>query len=308
MTEQRIIEQLNHDINKYLKEELGIADEVSSGKELIFLKLREEYRNKNYEEKDGTEDGVGEKIGNFSVQLFGQTIFVNYTIYNFKDNLYRNNYIKKNGNSYLNCGSAVKYGESRTNRRVIALMYLNCESVSGNLINTEGLKDSIQHELEHIYQQLKSKNEFGSASLYSIVRENLYSENEYDASLAMVLYMSFKSEIEGYSNGLYAFVFDKLKSFNTNVNTIFKESYAYEKLQEVYKAKDFIEQHLNDKEFDIVFSKYSKYKINKSNIFKIIDETISELLTRFGKALVKARKDVVKIGYRSSDGIRYTFY
>lgn len=69
-----------------------------------------------------------------------------------------------------------------------------------------------------------------------------------------------------------------------------------------------IEQHLNDKEFDIVFSKYSKYKINKNNIFKNIDETISELLTRFGKALIKARKDVVKIGYRSSDGIRYPFY
>lgn len=78
------------------------------------------------------------------------------------------------------------------------------------------------------------KEEFGNSSLFSLVKENLYSDNEYDVSVAMVIYMSFKSEIEGYSNGLYAFVFDKLKSFNTNVNAIFKESYAYNKLQEVY--------------------------------------------------------------------------
>ena len=50
----------------------------------------------------------------------------------------------------------------------------------------------------------------------------------------------------------------------------------------------------------------SKIRIQKQKINKTIEKTIKEMLTRFGKALVKARKDSLKQGVMR-EGIRYPF-
>ena len=57
---------------------------------------------------------------------------------------------------------------------------------------------------------------------------------------------------------------------------------------------------------DNAFYEYKRFGIQKQKINKTIEKTIKEMLTRFGKALVKARKDSLKQGVMR-EGIRYPF-
>lgn len=306
--ENKIIWKLNEDINKVLTEELGIADEVRNATDMIYNRIVKEYKNKKYKEDNLIDDGVGQKYGNFIVNnIFGNTLTVEYYIFNFKDSFYRNKYIKKNGSNYLDSFSNIKFLKNK-NKPLINLIIVVLESLSGKIISTEYSKDSIQHELEHIYQQSKMGKEFGGTDLYQQASVDLNSNDEYHHSVGIIAYMSFQNEIEGFANGLYAFVREKMKTYPVNLNKIFQQSPAYQKLQQVYKAIDFINQHMNDEAMTEVFDNYALYKITKTNINTIADQTVKEMVRRFGKVLIKARKDALKYGVRGENYLRYPFF
>lgn len=305
--DNKIIYKLNEDINRILNEELGIADDVKKATNEIYERIVMEYKNKKYQEDKLIDDGVGQKYGYFQMEdIFGYKLFVEYYIINFKDNFYRNKYIKKNGNNYLDSFSNIKFIKNRK-KPLITQIIVVLESLSGKITNTETAKDSIQHELEHIYQQTKMGKEFGGQNLYNLASADLNGKDEYRHSIGIIVYMSFKNEIEGFANGLYSFVTEKMKSYPINLNKIFQESPAYEKLQQVYKAIDFINTHMNDAEMEIAFSDYKQYKVNKNNINKIADYTVKKMLSRFGKALIKARQDAMNYGVRGENYLRQRF-
>lgn len=305
--DNRIIQKLNEDINRVLNEELGIADDVKNATNTIYNRIVEEYKNKKYQEDKLIDDGVGQKYGNFYMDdIFGYKLFVEYYIINFRDNFYRNKYIKKNGKNYLDSFSNIKFIKNRK-KPLLSQIIVIIESLSGKIINIETAKDSIQHELEHIYQQTKMGKEFGGTDLYNLASSDLNGKNKYRHSIGIIVYMSFKNEIEGFANGLYSFVVERMKSYPININKIFQESPAYEKLQQVYEAIDFINSHMNDTEMNNAFSDYILYKVNKNNINKIADYAVDEMLSRFGKALIKARQDAMDYGVRGENYLRQRF-
>lgn len=303
-----MIQQLDEDINKILNEELGISDEVVNVTNLIFDKIIKEYKNKKYKNIIPHGKGIYEYQGYFiETNVFGHNLTIEYSIFNFNDRICREEYIAKNGNGYLNAGSNFRYLGNGENRKLITnKIMVVLEAISGNVINEENALDSTQHEIEHIFQQSSMYKEFGNIKLYRIVSNNLYSENKFASNLALVLYMSFKSEIEGYANGLYAYVKRRMQEAPININQIFRESAAYEKLQQMYTAKNFINANINDKRMDAAFYPYRFTNIKKEKIGKIMDLTIREMVRRFGRALIKVRKDSIAQGVRT-EGIRYSF-
>lgn len=303
-----MIQQLDEDINKILNEELGISDEVVNVTNLIFDKIIKEYKNKKYKNIIPHGKGIYEYQGYFiETNVFGHNLTIEYSIFNFNDRICREEYIAKNGNGYLNAGSNFRYLGNGENRKLITnKIMVVLEAISGNVINEENALDSTQHEIEHIFQQSSMDKEFGNLNLYRQVSSNLYSKDKFKHNVALVLYMSFKSEIEGYANGLYAYVKQRLKENPINVNQIFRESAAYEKLQQMYTAKNFINANINDKRMDAAFYPYRFTNIKKEKIGKIMDLTIREMVRRFGRALIKARKDSIAQGVRT-EGIRYSF-
>lgn len=73
----KILWKLNEDINRVLKEELGIADDVKNATNEIYEYIVKEYKNKKYQEDRLIEDGVGQKYGNFYLNnVFGYKILV----------------------------------------------------------------------------------------------------------------------------------------------------------------------------------------------------------------------------------------
>lgn len=303
-----MIQQLDEDINKILNEELGISDEVVNVTNLIFDKIIKEYKNKKYKNIIPHGKGIYEYQGYFiETNVFGHNLTIEYSIFNFNDRICREEYIAKNGNGYLNAASNFRYLGNGENRKLITnKIMIVLEAISGNVINEENALDSTQHEIEHIFQQSLMDNEFGNIKLYRITSNNLYSENKFASNLALVLYMSFKNEIEGYANGLYAYVKRRMQETPININQIFRESAAYEKLQQMYTAKNFINANINDKRMDAAFYPYRFTNIKKEKIGKIMDLTIREMVRRFGRALIKARKDSIAQGVRT-EGIRYSF-
>ena len=303
-----MIQQLDEDINKILNEELGISDEVVNVTNLIFDKIIKEYKNKKYKNIIPHGKGIYEYQGYFiETNVFGHNLTIEYSIFNFNDRICREEYIAKNGNGYLNAGSNFRYLGNGENRKLITnKIMVVLEAISGNVINEENALDSTQHEIEHIFQQSSMDKEFGNLNLYRQVASNLYSKDKFKHNVALVLYMSFKSEIEGYANGLYAYVKQRLKENPININQIFREIAAYEKLQQMYTAKNFINANINDKRMDAAFYPYRFTNIKKEKIGKIMDLTIREMVRRFGRALIKARKDSIAQGVRT-EGIRYSF-
>ena len=119
--------------------------------------------------------------------------------------------------------------------------------------------------------------------------------------------MNNKIEIEEYANGLYAFVTKTENGGELDYNPMYFKSNAYKILQKIYKSKEFIEQHYNDKEMDDAVNVYKDYGITKNNLPSIIDNTIKEILRRFGRVLIKAKEDLMKSGWRSTSGKFYGF-
>lgn len=303
-----MIQELDEDINRIILEELGISDEVVSAANIIFNRIIEEYKNKKYDNIIPHGVGIYEYQGYFIQEnIFGHDLEVIYSVYNFNDKSCREEYISQHGTGYQNVGSNFRFLGKGENRKLVAnRIMIVLEAISGNIIAEENALDSAQHEIEHIFQQSSMNKEFGSLNLYRQVSSNLYSADKFKHNVALVLYMSFKSEIEGYANGLYAYVKQRLKENPINVNQIFRDSAAYQKLQQMYTAKNFIKANINDKRMDSAFYEYKRFGIQKQKIDKIIEKTIREMLSRFGKALVKARKDSLKQGVMR-EGIRYPF-
>ena len=303
-----MIQELDENINRILIEELGISDEVVNATNIIFNRIIDEYKHKKYESIVPHGVGIYEYQGYFIQEnIFGHDLEVMYSVYNFNDKSCREEYISQYGTGYQNAGSNFRYLGKGENRKLVSnKIMIVLEAISGDIINEEEALDSAQHEIEHMFQQSSMDKEFGNLNLYRQVSSNLYSKDKFKHNVALVLYMSFKSEIEGYTNGLYAYVKQRLKENPINVNQIFRESAAYEKLQQMYTAKNFINANINDKRMDAAFYPYRFTNIKKEKIGKIMDLTIREMVRRFGRALIKARKDSIAQGVRT-EGIRYSF-
>lgn len=283
-----IRDKIENDVNTIIKEELGIAAEVKNLTDKILNIIKEKI---NTVKSVVFDDGAGRKFGDFTIDAFGKTLTVFFENYNFKDKSFYEKCLKKYGESFLDSMSNQYYMRSKL---VYNSIIIKIVSISGYFKDSVVVQD-IQHELEHIFQQTKIGRSFSNDELYNLVKSNIYSVNEFEHNVAIVLYMSFKFEIEGFANGLYAYI-EKHKH-KLNINSLFHESDAYEKLEQINNSLKFIKDNINNKNLDYVLQKYNEFNINKKNIIKIGEKTIHEMNYRFGRAYIKARDDLMKEGF-----------
>lgn len=182
-----------------------------------------------------------------------------------------------------------------------------CEDITRIIKEELGIADEVKNMVDTIYNKIMeiAKNtesdiiEDGTSLKFNnFTMKDVYSTNEYDNNIANALYMTFQSEIEGYANGLYAFTINLKNNYynNGSLNTVYRQSEAFKQLQKVYKCREFILEHRDDEEFNKAIMKYNKFGVYKDNIIKKIDMAIKEMNTRFGKALMKAKKDWIEMG------------
>ena len=176
-------------IDSLLNEEMGIANDVVTKtneiKRLIYVDSRRA-------EKEKLDDGVYLINGNIFIDVFGTEMNVLYYVYNFYD--YDTYYDKK---EYFN----QKCGVSNEKKEI----YISILSISGEF-QENSFGDSIQHELEHIYQiKMQGKGLFQDNDLYEKAIQNLNNElyDGWVSKLANIIYYSRNEEHDAFVNGLY---------------------------------------------------------------------------------------------------------
>lgn len=124
------------------------------------------------------------------------------------------------------------------------------------------IKDAIFHELNHFYENMMMGHGYYNVEIGAISQENLYSPEEPKRMLAHILYASH----EGEQNAMCAELYGQLLRCNLHRP---KHSDAYDWLENLYIAHDYLINHKDDPELLKAIKEYSENK----NFMDIADET-----------------------------------
>lgn len=259
-------------IENIIKEELSINSDVALLSSKI-SSLVEDMLKKN----DYKKEKIFEGVSKITIQLneFVNEIKLNFNIvlYNFKDKNFYDKFHEKIDFSSHN---------SNIGGRVVFIT-IKGYLISGNL-NKEDISDSIQHEINHIFQDINGKvdNE-KERKLYYLVLNKLNNKNNIISKLAYGLYYSFNSEQDSYVNGLYAYLMNK--GLIVPWDDIKRDTDAYNAILGIKEAISLI----NDNNIDNII--IENFSMNKKQMEKFLKNGLKRLEIKIGKVLIKHRKD-----------------
>lgn len=211
-----LLEKKIHNIlKKILNEEFGVNDEVYKvANEIMALIRKDATQKKNDEKYKETLDGFIHCVGGeFPFEMVGKTITVTYNSYIFDTNETYRKYICQYPHKLMNATSRYNQGDCQ--------MYVvyNYTEESGY---DESVLDRIQHELEHLYQEIMKQGQFPSSELKERVNKGLkLMRKEHNIFMAsFILYCSRQYEQDACANGLYNW----LMNGNSDKEEIIKNS------------------------------------------------------------------------------------
>jgi hypothetical protein len=284
LTEINYDYRLIESINSVIKEEMGINRDVANATFGIYNLISDDFKS---QKSQVIEDGVGIRKGCITYDLLGKEVYIQYSIKNFRDKEYLERYAERHGIE-TDGRSIVSYDKSKNcNKYITNGVWVYGISISGT-IDRALLMDTIQHEIEHIFQQFKMNNDFGKDAVIGYVNNGISSEDEYERHMADIVYMSFKYEQEGFANGLYAYCKDDPIHYHDR----FLTSPAYEKLRELKADREFIASHIDDEKLLTEIEKYKTVGITKDNVIETADLVIKQCIRRFSRVFCKVMKDI----------------
>ena len=130
---------------------------------------------------------------------------------------------------------------------------MNIFSICGTL-QTEKAIETIQHEIEHIYQTFMMGKNFGGDMMYAKIKTDLESYDETENKIGEMMYLSLKSEQEGFVNGLYAYMMDKMEPYSDDL-LIKSETWQKFQLLKQYVSELENDENLKEK-FTVYFEKF----------------------------------------------------
>ena len=262
-------------IKTAIKEELGIADEVKNlsknlGNEIL--------NNLTYARKQYNEAlKLNFKKNSFKFEIFDEVFTINYTCFFCRDS---NDYLKLRG---------LLGGKNSYNER---MFYLNFAFIYGQ-VEEKSFYDTIQHEVEHIYQIFKKGDSLISSQtinqLYNISANILTkgTKNEIIYKVAQSIYISMDFEQDAFVNGLYSLLLNS--GMALGLMNVFKESdcYAYFKiLNQNYMDLNNSYTEENDNLVRKTFG------ISLKTVLYSLQQAIKRFENKIGKVYIKAHKDL----------------
>ena len=263
------------ELKKVIQEELGISNGVTLVSHGFYDKMVNAIKNTNDIEK--TETTIIKKT---------QMVFYIYDI-KLSCNITYRNFLSKDYESLYKM-PYITNGESFRLTEKLYFCFINVFAISGT-INKEKAMETIQHEIEHIYQQIKMGNGFGSDSLYVKLKNDMESSDENRVKISKMIYYTIKSEQEAFVNGLYAYFMD------------LNEPYSEERLKksETWNNYIFLKKVLSELEHnDEMKAIFNEYFCEFGITVKDMERETNNFLHRIGRAIIKIQNDKIKQGYR----------
>lgn len=266
---------LLNEIKQIIQEELGISEEV--------IKLSKQFYDemvvaiKNCKEQEQTETCIKKSCSlQFMINNIKVSASITYRNFLSKDYsiLYEMPYITNGASFYV------------TNN--LYFCFINVFAISGTIVKEKAM-ETIQHEIEHIYQQIQMGKGFGSDSLYIKIKTDMESSDEDRNKIGKLFYYTLKYEQEGFCNGLYAYLMDVNQPYSDNllIKTESWENYL------------FLKQTFNElKNNTALKTIFNEYFLNYGITIKDIEKEINNYLHRIGRVIIKVKKDKIKQGWR----------
>jgi len=267
---------LTEEIKKIIEEELSINDDVARFSNEFYNEIISKLNNAEIIEKNNLL--IKKKISIVSyidkIKVVSSVIYRNFLSKDFKEK-YNLSYITDGGSIFINKG--------------LAMMFINIYAINGTVDKPKSM-ETIQHEVEHIFQQEKMGHEFGDSNgLYEKIKTDLESKSENKQKLAKLLYLCIKSEQEGFSNGLYAYMMDKQEPYNDDLLTSSETWNLY-----LTAKENFNELKINDGLKEVFTEYFNLYGIT----MPYIEKQLNNFLHRIGRTIIKVKKDKLKQGWR----------
>lgn len=188
LSESKMKEMVSNIIN----EMLSVSDDVVSETESIVSDILD--RLPNFKNKWTTVSNGHQCLNcQMHISIFGETYLLNLEVHSFRYGFYDNS---------MAYGASVSFDNKIFN--------LTSCLIDGEMIE-ETFSDSIQHEVEHIFQRIKKGKTLLSSNkstFYDICVNNLSSMDcdGFIADLAYIGYLSFECEQDAFANELYSYL------------------------------------------------------------------------------------------------------
>lgn len=279
-----IQEEVISDINRIILEELTVNDIVLQADEIV-----KEYILNNIQSRQETmfAKGGGLRKMSFSLKLFNDSLKVNFYVnnYNFKDEIFYKEYIKKKDID-TNCESVY----NKIGSRIFCMCYINYVSI--NFKPLPKFAEDVHHEMNHLYQQFMDGKTYGNSLKMSGINTDLFSEDEKRKDVATVLYLANYQEQDSYVSSVYSYVKHNFHMGvdKWNVDGLLKETDAFQmvcKLKDLYKK---IRSHRGVYR-DILLVDYNFKRWDRFD--KRIKNAIDRFEEKFAMVVKKCKKDFV---------------
>ena len=169
---------------------------------------------------------------------------------------------------------------------------INIPKYNGQII-TSTLKANIMHEVEHLYQLDRSKfNEYEYDKLYDIAISILINEKSTDREkyFASFIYCCSTREQDAFVNELYAKLIESQKNWDENIEiNVFKKSQAYKALMTIRQTVNDLNNLIGQlKTFDEIkpYAKSDKWFVNLGR------NAEKRLSSKIRNVIRKSRKDL----------------
>lgn len=209
-----LIEQIEHDelventlceIINVLNEERGISDIVSN----LSFKIKDNIINaiENTKSQPINYNEVTFKKGSLEEFNFNnKNITINWSYYSFASNDILNKFPYRIPSSNCNKASNNSY-----------ILNIIIVAINGKFVLTTTM-ETIQHELEHIWETSNIQNSYKNMSLYEYGNQLLKEQNEYKKSIGIILYLSQKWDQRAYANGVYQYLINHKQPEHSRLN------------------------------------------------------------------------------------------
>lgn len=214
---------------------------------------------------------------------------------NTKINIFYRCYIFKNNDEYEDFISLYDIDRQYSVRINKRLSFINVTfyTINGNLsknVKSE-LRDTLYHEVSHVYQQLMANKNYRFNNDYSTAFDYLNSNDAIKRYVALVIYLSNKSEQIAYANGLYGFLENEYKNNDMFDAKAYKRSAIYKLLKQCYEAKMLFKDNREE-----VCRELNMYSLSYNRLNALCDQTIKSLEQKIGRVLIKFFNDKQKNG------------
>ena len=268
--------EIRNIIKRAINEELGINQEVYNAANKVLSLIRSDAENKlKNEDYSKTFDGNAYVIrGEFPFTITGEEIMVIYNSYVFQNQETYSYYIRKYPRRLMNATASYSKDDCQ-----IFVVY-NYTKENGY---DESIYDRVQHELEHLFQEIHKNGAFPSSDLKERVNKGLgmrmKEPNIFKASF--ILYCSRNYEQDACANGLYSW----LQNGTTNKNNIVKSSGLVKNRRICLKYINDLEALINDK---VESNKISDFLgISLGRIIKKGDKACEEMKNKANRTIFK---------------------